>query len=143
MLSLDVSWVALRHGWPAQVSDGEAAAPCVAHGTLHVKCQLRWQDLLVMPCRLFENHGCVAVVGSHDVLHGLLLASHTTASEEQVRLSLALLALICSLAFPDTDRCCRQWYAGLLLLMADVVMLPLLLAMVDLGGLRREEVLLM
>ena len=95
-----------------------------------------------MSCRLFENHGCVAVVCSHDVLHGLLLASHTTASEEQVRLSLALLALVRGLAFTDTNRCCRKWYAWLLLLMADVVMLPLLLTMVDLGGLRREEVLL-
>ena len=84
----------------------------------------------------------MAVVGSHDVLHGLLLASHTTGSEEQVRLSLALLALVCGLALPDTNGCCSQWYAWLLLLMANVVMLPLLLAMVDLGGLRREEVLL-
>ena len=94
-----------------------------------------------MSCCLLKDHWCVAVVGSHDVLHGLLLASHATATKEQVRLSLALLALVGGLALPDTTGCCRQGYPRLLLV-ASVVVLPLLLTMVDLGGLRREEMLL-
>ena len=138
VLSLDVS----RVSRPAQVSDGETAAACVAHRTLHVQCQLGRQGLLVMPGCLLENHRRVTAVGSHDVLHGLLLASHATAAQEQVRLSLALLALVGGLTFPDTVGCCRQGHSRLLL-MADDVVLPLLLAMADLGGLRREEMLLM